>query len=141
MAFTPISAEMFVKLCSKNNPEIDPLVLKNKLHNSLLQYKNDVKCMCGKMIWVAGSAFADPACFTCLTGKQDPEGDYEIDQAIDKECCELPIEKSVSQSADLPSLCYECSRLNDPATSFICDEARHAFVSDTEFYCHGFSED
>lgn len=143
MPFTPISAETFIKICTRNNREIDEQELRNRMHNALLQYKNDISCSCGKPIWVAGSCFAETGCFCCLSGKDEPNGDYEIDQAIDKEVCEIPQPVAGHQPSGnaSPSLCNECARLNDAATAFICEEARQLYVSDDEFYCHGFTEE
>ena len=47
-------------------------------------YKNGVKCKCGKDIWIVGSASAPFACFSCITGKKHPLGYYEIDSALEK---------------------------------------------------------
>ena len=82
--WSPISIDKFVKLHLKKNPKENEKVLRVRLEAALDDYKNGIKCQCGKDIWIAGSASAPFACFSCITGKDHPRGDYEIDSALDK---------------------------------------------------------
>ena len=43
-----------------------------------------VKCKCGKDIWIVGSASSPFGCFSCISGRKYPTGDYEIESALDK---------------------------------------------------------
>jgi len=82
--WTPISVDKFVKLHLKNNPKENEKVLRVRIEAALDDYRNGVKCKCGKDIWIVGSVSAPFACFSCITGKKHPLGDYEIDSALDK---------------------------------------------------------
>jgi hypothetical protein len=82
--WSPISIDKYVKLHLKKNPKENEKVLRVRLEAALDDYKNGIKCQCGKDIWIVGSASASFACFSCITGKDHPRGDYEIDSALDK---------------------------------------------------------
>jgi hypothetical protein len=82
--WAPISIDKFVKIHLKKNPNANEKVLRVRIEAALDDYKNGVKCQCGKDIWIVGSASAPFACFSCITGKVHPRGDYEIDSALDK---------------------------------------------------------
>jgi hypothetical protein len=82
--WNPISIDQFVKIHLKNNPNDNEKVLKVRIEAALDNYKNGIKCQCGKDIWIVGSASAPFACFSCITGKDHPRGDYEIDSALNK---------------------------------------------------------
>jgi hypothetical protein len=82
--WSPISIDKFVKLHLKKNPKENEKVLRVRLEAALDDYKKGVKCQCGKDIWIVGSASAPFACFSCITGKNHPRGDYEIDSVLDK---------------------------------------------------------
>ena len=82
--WTPISIDKFVKIHLKKNPNENEKVLRVRIEAALDDYKNGVKCQCGKDIWIVGSAAAPFSCFSCITGKAHPQGDYEIDSALDK---------------------------------------------------------
>jgi hypothetical protein len=82
--WTPISLDKFVKLHLKKNPKENEKVLRVRIEAALDDYSKGVKCQCGKDIWIVGSASAKFACFSCITGKGHPLGDYEIDSALDK---------------------------------------------------------
>lgn len=82
--WTPISIEKFVKIRLKKNPNEKEKVLRVRIDAAMDNYKNGIKCQCGKDIWIVGSASAPFACFSCITGKARPRGEYEIDSALDK---------------------------------------------------------
>jgi len=80
----PISIDKYVKIHLKKHPNENEKVLRVRIEAALDNYRNGVKCQCGKDIWIVGSATAPFACFSCITGKAHPGGDYEIDSALDK---------------------------------------------------------
>ncbi len=82
--FTPISIDKFVRIHLKMNPAEDEKVLRVRIEAALDDYRNGVKCQCGKDIWIVGSATAPFACFSCITGKKYPLGEYEIESALEK---------------------------------------------------------
>jgi hypothetical protein len=82
--WTPISIYKYVKIHLKKHPNENEKVLRVRIEAALDNYRNGVKCQCGKDIWIVGSATAPFACFSCITGKAHPAGDYEIDSALDK---------------------------------------------------------
>lgn len=82
LGFVPISIDEFVKATIKHNPKDSPKELRQGLLSALQAYKEGVTCHCGNEIWVAGSAFAGNACFTCITGEAIPDDDYEIREAL-----------------------------------------------------------
>lgn len=82
--WTPISVDKFVKLHLKKNPKENEKVLRVRIEAALEDFKNGIKCQCGKDIWIVGSASAPFGCFSCITGKDHPRGDYEIDSALEK---------------------------------------------------------
>jgi hypothetical protein len=82
--WNPISIDQFVKIHLKKNPNDNEKVLKVRIEAALDDYKNGIKCQCGKDILIVGSATAPFACFSCIIGKDHPRGDYEIDSALDK---------------------------------------------------------
>ena len=82
--WTPISIDKFVKIHLKKNPNENEKILRVRIEAALEDYKNGVKCQCGKDIWIVGSASAPFACFSCISGKAHPLGDFEIDSALDK---------------------------------------------------------
>lgn len=84
MGFVPISIDKYIKKHLKINPSENEKDLRIHLNSALENYNKGVKCSCGNDIWVIGSAFAGNSCFTCITGKSQPENDYEIDSAINK---------------------------------------------------------
>jgi hypothetical protein len=80
----PITIDEYVKIHLQNNPNENEKVLRVRIEAALDDYNKGVKCKCGKDIWIVGSASAPFACFSCITGKELPLGDYEIDGALDK---------------------------------------------------------
>jgi hypothetical protein len=82
--WNPISIDRYVKIHLKKNPNENEKVLRVRIEAALDDYKNGVKCRCGKDIWIVGSASSPFGCFSCITGRDYPRGDYEIDGALDK---------------------------------------------------------
>jgi hypothetical protein len=82
--WTPISIDRYVKIHLKKNPNEKEIVLRVRLEAALDDYTKGKKCKCGKDIWVVGSASAPFGCFSCITGKKYPLGDFEIDSALEK---------------------------------------------------------
>ena len=80
----PITIDDYVKIHLHNNPNEKEKVLRVRIDAALDDYKNGVKCQCGKDIWIVGSASSPFGCFSCITGRDYPAGDYEIDGALDK---------------------------------------------------------
>lgn len=82
--WTPISIDKYVKVHLKKNPNEIENVVRVRLEAALDDYRNGNKCKCGKDIWVVGSASSPFGCFSCISGKKYPLGDYEIDSALEK---------------------------------------------------------
>jgi hypothetical protein len=80
----PISIDEYVKIHLLENPDEKENVLRVRIEAALDDYKNGVKCQCGKDIWIVGSVSSPFGCFKCITGRDYPTGDYEIDGALDK---------------------------------------------------------
>ena len=82
--WTPITIDKYVKLHLKKNPKENEKVLRVRIEAALEDYKNGEKCKCGRDLWIVGSASSPFGCFKCITGKNYPTGDYEIEGAVDK---------------------------------------------------------
>ena len=54
--------------------------IESGLAHAIAARRNGEHCSCGNPIWVAGSAVAGLACFTCITGEATPDSDYEIEE-------------------------------------------------------------
>ncbi|HKJ81913.1 MAG TPA: hypothetical protein VJ954_07810 [Ignavibacteriaceae bacterium] len=80
----PISIDRYIKIHLKKNPGDNYKTLKMRIECALDYYKSGLKCPCGNDIWIVGSITAPFGCFSCITGKDHPRGDYEIDTALDK---------------------------------------------------------
>ena len=80
----PISVDKFVKLHLEKNPKENEKVLRVRIEAAMDDYKKGVKCQCGKDIWIVGSASSPFGCFSCISGRDYPTGDYEIEGALDK---------------------------------------------------------
>lgn len=82
--WNPISIDRYVEIHLNKNPNENEKVLRVRIEAALDDYKNGVKCQCGRDIWIVGSASAPFGCFSCISGRDYPTGDYEIEGAIDK---------------------------------------------------------
>ena len=133
-------------------------VLRVRIEAALEDYKNGVKCQCGKDIWIGGSASSPFACFSCITGKDHPRGDYEIDSALEKRdkqgrrhIDEMDPRKINGMFDDdgyeinrnnikiLP-LCLTCvkNKSEDWEDKVLCDGVRYDQVKRDKFICHGY---
>ena len=54
----PITIDKYVKIHLQKNPNENEKVLRVRIEAALDEYKNGVKCQCGKDIWIVGSAFS-----------------------------------------------------------------------------------
>ena len=82
MNYTPISIDNYVALHLKNNPSIKEEELRQKLDTAISDYNKNIKCSCGKDIWVIGSASIGNSCYSCITGEKLPTDNYEIDCVV-----------------------------------------------------------
>jgi hypothetical protein len=151
----PISIDKYVKLHLKKNPKENEKVLRVRIEAALGDYKNGVKCQCGKDIWIVGSASAPFACFTCITGNPHPRGDYEIDTALDKRdrLGRRHIEEMdprhfagifnddgyeiKKETIKMQSLCLDCRKnlIDDWDENLLCDMNRADQRNEKEFKC------
>jgi len=77
--FTPISLPEYAERHVRANPGTDRAELRARLREALNARRNGVRCECGNLIWVIGSAEAGFGCFTCITGDSVPDQDYELE--------------------------------------------------------------
>jgi hypothetical protein len=159
--WTPISVNRFVKIYLKKNPNENEKVLRVRIEAALDDYKNGVKCKCGKDIWIVGSVSAPEGCFSCISGKRHPAGDYEIDIALDKKdkfgrrhIDEMDPRKINGWFSDngyeinrdtikKPSLCLTCSKNNsdDWEDELLCDGVQYDQGKSDKFVCSSYLED
>jgi hypothetical protein len=159
MGFIPISIEKYIKMHLKNNPSANKKELRKRLYSSLEDYKNNIKCSCGNDIWVVGSASVGRSCFSCITGENSPNEDYEIDAAI-KKSGDKRGRKHIDDmdptkisgffdddgyeiNSDLiikPSLCIICSKDDDPNEEMLCNMNRFDQIDEKEFKCFAFQK-
>ena len=81
--FVPISFDRYMDLHVRSNPSVDRADFAHRLRQAVDARKAGARCACGTFIWAIGSAEVGAACFTCTTGEAYPDGDYEIDEALD----------------------------------------------------------
>jgi hypothetical protein len=79
MPFARISPEEFVLKTLRANPSMTRDEIEPGLAYAIAARRKGERCRCGNPIWVAGSALAGLACFTCITGEAAPDSDFEID--------------------------------------------------------------
>jgi hypothetical protein len=77
--FIPIKKKDFIARYLSNNPGESEVSINESLDNAIIAYQKGKKCHCGNPLWVIGSAISGFACFTCITGESNPDGDYEIE--------------------------------------------------------------
>ncbi len=156
----PISIDKFLKLHLKKNPNKNEKVLRVRIEAALDDYKNGVKCQCGKDLWIVGSASAPFACFSCITGKEHPLGDYELESALDKRdkygrrnIEEMDPRKINGMFDDdgyeinpnsikKPSLCLTCLKNVDPdwEEELLCNLNRNDQANEREFKCYAYEK-
>jgi hypothetical protein len=158
--FIPISIDKYVKIQLKKNPSENEKVLRLRLEVTIEAYQKGIKCSCGKDIWVIGSASNGNSCFSCITGKRHPAGDYEIDSAIEKRdkygrrhIDEMDPRKINGMFNDdgyeinpdsikKPSLCLTCIKNIDPdwEEELLCNLNRNDQVNEKEFKCYAYEK-
>lgn len=156
----PITLDEYLKLHLKKNPNENEKVLRVRIEAALDDYKNGVKCQCGKDIWVVGSASSPFGCFSCITGRDYPRGDYEIDGALDKRdkygrmnINEMDPRKINGMFDDegyeinpdsikKPSLCLTCFKNVDPdwEEELLCNLNRNDQADEKVFKCYAFEK-
>jgi hypothetical protein len=156
----PISTDKFVKIHLQKNPNENEKVLRVRLEAALDDYKKGVKCKCGKDIWIVGSASAPFGCFSCITGKEHPLGDYEIDSALDKR--DKSGRRNINEmdprkingifdddgyeinpdSIKKPNLCLTCLKNVDPdqEEEILCNLTRNDQASEKVFKCYAYEK-
>jgi len=158
--WTPISIDKFIKVHLKKNPNDNETALKMRIEAALDYYKNGLKCQCGKDIWIVGSITAPFGCFSCITGKDHPGGDYEIDSALDKrdrygrrhidemdpgniagifDGDGYEIRK---ETIKMQPLCLTCRRhyIDDPEEELLCNLNRNVQADENEFKCGAYEK-
>lgn len=160
MAFIPISIDNYIKTCLKSNPNDNEKVLRVRLEAALDDYRKGVKCQCGNDIWVVGSATGGNNCFTCITGKSHPAGDYEVESAMDKrdkkgrrhidDMDPMKIGglfdddgyEIISDLIKKPSLCLTCLKDSDPGPEddILCNLNRYDQRESDNFTCHAYEK-
>ena len=160
LMWVPISIDKFVKIHLQKNPNENEKVLRVRLEAALDDYKKGVKCKCGKDIWIVGSASAPFGCFSCITGKEHPLGDYEIDSALDKrdKCGRRNIDEMDPRKINgmfyddgyeinpnlikKPNLCLTCLKNVDPdwEEELLCNLTRNDQASEKVFKCYAYEK-
>lgn len=79
--FKPIGLEEFINQYLADNPSQDRDALRRTFEEVLRAYRRGKRCDCGNPLWVVGSVFGRPGCFSCITGEAAPDGNWEIDEA------------------------------------------------------------
>jgi hypothetical protein len=157
MGFVAITIDQYVKKHLDSNPSENELELRERLNAALEDYKNGVKCACGNDIWVIGSASTGNSCFTCITGENLPDSDYEIDTAIkkreNKKGQRHIDQKDKTQihgffnddgyeiNTELikkPSFCLTCVNDDNPNEEILCNMTRYDQKDDNEFKCFAY---
>jgi hypothetical protein len=158
--FIPISIDDFIKEHLENSPGENEKVLRVRLEEALVNYRNGVKCTCGKVIWVVGAVTAWNSCFSCNTGKKQPAGDYEIDSDIEKQDengrrhidemdpCKINgmfDDAGYEINPDFikkPTLCLVCLKNIDPdwEEEMLCNLNRNDQAKEIEFKCGAFEK-
>lgn len=154
MSFKPISVNNYVKIHIKNNPNDNETDLRKRLKIALSDYDKGIKCSCGNDIWVIGSASVGNNCFTCITGESNPNEDYELESAMEKNRT-----KSINHNdknpkisgfydddgikinmniIPKPSLCISCINNDNPKEEVFCNMTRNDQKYEEEFNCFAY---
>jgi hypothetical protein len=156
----PVTIDEFVKIHLHENPTENEKVLRVRIEAALDDYKNGIKCQCGKDIWIVGSASSPSGCFNCITGRDFPAGDYEIDGALDKKEIDGRINinfmdpRKISGIFDddgyaidpktikKPSLCLTCKRENSKnwEDDVLCNLSRNDKRNSKKFICGAYEK-
>ena len=81
--FVPVRLDQFVAQYVRNNQDADKDAIRDAVEDALAAWRQGVRCACGRPLWVAGSAVAGYACYRCITGSDEPDGDPEILEVCD----------------------------------------------------------
>jgi hypothetical protein len=156
----PITIEEYVKIHLQENPNENEKVLRVRIEAALDDYKNGIKCQCGRDIWIVGSASSHFGCFNCISGRDFPAGDYEIDGALDKKEIDGRINinfmdprkingifdddgfKLNMDSIKKPALCMSCIKniIDDWDENLLCDMNRADQRDQEEFKCYEYEQ-
>jgi len=79
--FTPIKLHDYVELHLRTNPGAGRAEVIQQLGSVICAARAGARCQCGAQIWIIGSAQAGLGCFRCITGRPEPDHDYEINVA------------------------------------------------------------
>jgi hypothetical protein len=154
----PITIDEYVKIHLQKNPNEKENVLRVRIEAALDDYKNGVKCQCGRDIWIVGSASSPFGCFKCITGRDFPAGDYEIEGAIDKREADGRININFMDPGNIngffdddgflinmdsikkPGLCLICWKnyIDDWDENLLCDMNRSEQEDEIDFKCGGY---
>jgi len=160
MSFIPISLDDFIEIHLKNNPSENVKVLQIKLESAIEAFKKGEKCSCGNDIWIIGSATNGFKCFQCISGKDHPAGDYEIESVINKidkfgrrhidemdprKIAGIFDDEGYELKPDLikkPSLCLTCLKNIDPGPEedILCNLNRYDQSKNDKFTCHAYEK-
>jgi hypothetical protein len=156
----PITIDDYVKVHLKKNPNENEKVLRVRIEAALEDYKNGIKCQCGRDIWIVGSATAPFGCFNCISGREFPAGDYEIDGALDKRDkdgrrnIDMMDPRNINgifdddgyeinpESIKKPFLCLTCFKnfIDDWDENLLCDMNRADQRDEKKFECYAFEK-
>ena len=160
MSFIPVSIDEYLGILLKKNPDENEKVIRIRLETVLEDYQKGIKCACGNELWVVGSAKAGNGCFSCISGKKHPAGEYEIEAAVNK------IDKKGRKHIDemdpfriagiftddgyeinpetikKPSLCTICHKNldPDPEDEMLCNLTRFDQQDSPKFVCQAFEK-
>ncbi|MBK9392075.1 MAG: hypothetical protein IPN68_18510 [Bacteroidetes bacterium] len=154
----PISIDEYVKVHLKKNPNESENILRVRLEAALDDYTNGIKCNCGKDIWIVGSASSPFGCYSCITGKEHPAGEYEIDSALEKrdkygrrhidEMNPMDINGIFNDNGyeinkeliKMPSLCLTCVKFDslDWEDDILCSLTRSDDSDNETFVCYNY---
>lgn len=159
MGFVGISIDNYIAKHFENNPSANKKHLRERLISAVEADKNGVTCSCGNDIWVIGSASVGNRCFTCITGENRPDGNYEIDSVLKRRqrktgrrhIDDMDITKihgifdddGYEINTDLikkPSLCLICMNDGDANEEILCNLIRFDQRKDKEFKCAAFKK-
>lgn len=160
MAFLPISIEDYIKIHLENNPDENAESLRKGLEDALSAFQKGQKCSCGNDLWIIGSAALGFGCFTCLTGEAYPDGDFEIDKALEnkkkdgrRHINDIPHDKIAGIFDDdgyeilpefvkKPGLCLTCiyDDVDIPEEQVLCLLTRNDQKDEQEFTCYQYKK-
>jgi hypothetical protein len=156
----PITIDEYVKIYLQENPDEKEKVLRVRIEAAIDDYKNGIKCQCGKDIWIVGSASSPFGCFSCISGRDFPEGDYEIEGFLDKRDIDGRININFMDPIKIngifdddgymvnmdsiikPALCMSCLKnlIDDWDENLLCDMNRADQSDQKEFKCGAYEK-